>query len=64
VRVNLAIHDPCPSCGLSFSGQVDDFLPNLPLSIEYIVGVAFLGPRNHFILIDLFPRLLHLIPEN
>ena len=64
MRVNLAIHDPCPSCGLAFFGQAEDFLPNLPLSIEYIVGVAFLGPRNHFILIDLFPRLLHLIPEN
>jgi hypothetical protein len=63
-RVNPAIHGPCPSCGLFFSGQAVDFHPNLQLPIIYIVEKAFLGPRCHLILIDLFPRLLHLIPEN
>ena len=60
MRVNLVIHDPCPSYGPSFSGQVPYHL----FPIEYIVGLAFLGPRNHLILIDLFLRLLHLNPEN
>ena len=63
-RVNLAVRDPCPSCDPSFSGQGADFLLYLLLSIEYIIGEAFIGPRNHLILVDLFPRLLHLNPEN